>query len=299
MGQYTLLDVSGSAVAPQMPVSVSLSLFLGSRGVRLRACNHHVARFGCATAAGTMCMASGGLSRLRHRTHRQVTRATNSSEFGSARRRVTDSLLVFNAVMFAAQLITKQGLTVWGAKHNASIAKGELWRLITPAFLHGNVVHIVLNSAALNSLGPLVETVSGRGRFLTVYTVAAVAGVTASYLGSPNVSLGSSGAVFGIGGALAVFFYRHREFFGRNSDAVLKNLGQNLAMNMIYGLVAPNIDNWAHMGGLLGGALAAYLLGPKIVQSRPPGSKQPVYSDRPPIGLFATHVKPGGSFAGS
>ena len=54
-------------------------------------------------------------------------------------------------------------------------------------------MHIVLNSAALNSLGPLVETVSGRGRFLTVYTVAAVAGVTASYLGSPNVSLGSSG----------------------------------------------------------------------------------------------------------
>lgn len=129
--------------------------------------------------------------------------------------------------MFAAQLLTKQGLTVWGAKvtnmrllpfslcklqaqsltefthhlltvtyvvqHNASIANGELWRLITPTFLHGNIVHLVLNSAALNNLGPLVETVSGRSRFLTVYTVAAIAGVTASYLGSPHPSLGSSG----------------------------------------------------------------------------------------------------------
>lgn len=54
-------------------------------------------------------------------------------------------------------------------------------------------MHLVLNGAALNNLGPLVETVSGRSRFLAVYTVAAVAGVTASYLGSPHLSLGSSG----------------------------------------------------------------------------------------------------------
>jgi len=78
-------------------------------------------------------------------------------------------------------------------QHNASIANGQLWRLITPTFLHGNIVHLVLNGAALNNLGPLVETVSGRSRFLAVYTVAAVAGVTASYLGSPHLSLGSSG----------------------------------------------------------------------------------------------------------
>ncbi len=52
------------------------------------------------------------------------------------------------------------------------------------------------------------------------------------------------GAIFGIGGALAVFCYRHKEFFGSGGDAVLKSLGQNLAMNVVYGLVAPNIDNW-------------------------------------------------------
>lgn len=53
-----------------------------------------------------------------------------------------------------------------------------------------------------------------------------------------------SGAIFGIGGALAVFCYRHKEFFGGGGDAVLKSLGQNLAMNVVYGLVATNIDNW-------------------------------------------------------
>lgn len=285
-----------------MPVNFSLSSFLSNPRVKLPlkpiCCNHHVGRLGCATAAGTFYIASaGGLSRLRHRAHRRVTRAKSSAEFGAPQRRVTDSLLVFNAIMFAAQLLTKQGLTVWGAKHNASIANGELWRLITPTFLHGNIVHLVLNSAALNNLGPLVETVSGRSRFLTVYTVAAVAGVTASYLGSPHPSLGSSGAIFGIGGALAVFCYRHKEFFGSGGDAVLKSLGQNLAMNVVYGLVATNIDNWAHMGGLLGGALAAYLLGPHMVQSRPPGSKQPVFVDKPPIGLFRT--RPRGSFSGT
>lgn len=285
-----------------MPAHFSLSAFLGrpSLGLPVKplSCNRHVGRLGCATAAGTLYIASaGGLSKLRHRTHRSLTRAKGSSEFGAPQRRVTDSLLVLNAVMFAAQLLTKQGLTAWGAKHNASIANGQLWRLITPTFLHGNIVHLVLNGAALNNLGPLVETVSGRSRFLAVYTVAAVAGVTASYLGSPHLSLGSSGAIFGIGGALAVFCYRHKEFFGSGGDAVLKSLGQNLAMNVVYGLVAPNIDNWAHMGGLLGGAVAAYLLGPRIVKSRPPGSRQPVFIDKPPIGLFRT--QPRGSFSSS
>ena len=78
-------------------------------------------------------------------------------------------------------------------QNNAAIASGQLWRLITPTFLHANVIHLLLNSTALNNLGPLVEAVSLPGRFLAVYTVAAVAAVTASYLGSPSVSLGASG----------------------------------------------------------------------------------------------------------
>ncbi len=60
----------------------------------------------------------------------------------------------------------------------------------------------------------------------------------------PQLVRACPGAIFGIGGALAVFCYRHKEFFGSGGDAVLKSLGQNLAMNVVYGLVAPNIDNW-------------------------------------------------------
>lgn len=86
------------------------------------------------------------------RTHRQVTRATNSSEFGSARRRVTDSLLVFNAVMFAAQLITKQGLTVWGAKvlspqHSVLLCCAESWLMQV----------LLLSAQCINSKGRTVE----------------------------------------------------------------------------------------------------------------------------------------------
>ena len=144
--------------------------------------------------------------------------------FGSEERRVTDSLLVFNAVMFAAQFFSKDAVTAWGIKvfvlhkqsslhlsqdsiltwahchcfccmlqSNVAIAAGQWWRLITPSFLHGNIVHLIINSMALNSLGPTVEIISGRPRFLAAYSTAAVAGVTASYLCSPRLSLGSSG----------------------------------------------------------------------------------------------------------
>lgn len=169
---------------------------------------------------------------------------------------------------------------------NAAIAAGELWRLLTPALLHGNLLHLATNNYALNSLGPLVERVSGRARFISVYTIAAITGTAASYAFTKAPSVGASGAIFGLGGALAVFFYRHKKYFGRASDAVLASLGQSLAINVAMGLVTANVDNWGHAGGLLGGALVAYLLGPRLVVDRPAKGPAVAY-DRPPVGLLA------------
>ena len=81
-----------------------------------------------------------------------------------------------------------------GLQSNAAIASGQWWRLITPAFLHGNLVHLAVNNLSLNNLGPILETVSGRPRFAVIYAVAAVGGCVASYYGCPNkLSLGASG----------------------------------------------------------------------------------------------------------
>lgn len=76
---------------------------------------------------------------------------------------------------------------------NAAIASGQWWRLFTPAFLHGNLVHLAVNNFSLHNLGPMLETVSGRPRFLVVYAVSAVGGCVASYYGTTQVSVGASG----------------------------------------------------------------------------------------------------------
>ena len=76
---------------------------------------------------------------------------------------------------------------------NAAIASGQWWRLFTPAFLHGDLVHLALNNFSLHNLGPILETVSGRPRFAIVYAVSAVGGCVGSYYGTTNLSLGASG----------------------------------------------------------------------------------------------------------
>ena len=76
---------------------------------------------------------------------------------------------------------------------NAAIASGQWWRLFTPAFLHGNLVHLAVNNWSLHNLGPILETFSGRPRFAIVYAVSAVGGCVASYYGTPQLSLGASG----------------------------------------------------------------------------------------------------------
>lgn len=169
---------------------------------------------------------------------------SRTGKFGSPERRVTDSLLVANGLVFLLQMLTRQRLTVWGAKINPAIKAGEWWRLLTPVLLHGNLLHLATNNFALNNLGPLTEQLSGHGRFVAVYVAAGVAGSLASFAFSPAPAVGASGAIFGVGGALAVFFYRHRNYFGKASDQILRQLGQSLALNVGMGFIVSNVDNW-------------------------------------------------------
>ena len=169
---------------------------------------------------------------------------SRTGKFGSPERRVTDALLVANGLVFLLQVLTRQRLTVWGAKINPAIRAGEWWRLVTPMLLHGNLLHLATNNFALNSLGPLTEQLSGHKRFAAVYVAAGVAGSLASFAFSPAPAVGASGAIFGVGGALAVFFWRHRDYFGKASDQVLAQLGQSLALNVGMGFIVANVDNW-------------------------------------------------------
>ena len=147
----------------------------------------------------------------------------------------SQGLLGLNVVMYALQVATKDAVTMLFAKVNPLIAGGQYWRLVSPALVHGNLMHLAVNCYSLWNIAPALEGLTGSPRMLVTYFVAALGGNVASYVMSPNPSLGASGAVFGLGGALAMYFYRNKNVYGRRSDYVLKSLWQTLLINVLYG----------------------------------------------------------------
>jgi membrane associated rhomboid family serine protease len=134
------------------------------------------------------------------------------------------------------------------------VAAGEYYRLLTSAFLHGGIVHLLLNMYALYLFGPQLEAALGRLRFIVLYVVSALGGSALSYAFASPVqpSLGASGAVFGLLGAYLVINRR----LGRDNTGVL----MLLAINLAYGFLVPNIDWRAHVGGLVTGGLVAAVI---------------------------------------
>ena len=153
-------------------------------------------------------------------------------------------------------------VTYYGARISEAINAGQLWRLITPVFLHGSLMHIFFNMYALLSVGTLLERHFGHGRFLLLYFLGAFSGNVLSYLFTQGYSVGASTAVFGLIAAEAIFFYQNRELFGSYARQAISNAVFIIVINLFLGL-APNIDTWGHIGGLLGGAMFAWFAGPK------------------------------------
>jgi rhomboid protease GluP len=150
-----------------------------------------------------------------------------------------------------------------GMKVNEYIMVGQIWRLITPMFLHGSILHIGFNMYALVIIGSGLERRFGHWRFLLLYTLGSFAGNVMSFLISPNPSLGASTAIFGLLGAEMVFFYQNRKLFGSGARRALQNVITVAAINLFIGL-SPGIDNWGHLGGLFGGLIFTWFGGPKL-----------------------------------
>ncbi len=174
------------------------------------------------------------------------------------------TILVYLAQMLSEALLGTDVPAFLGMKINELIVEGQLWRLFTPALLHGSIMHIGFNMYALVVIGSGLERFFGHGRYLLLYLAGAFAGNVLSFLISPNPSLGASTAVFGLLGAQAVFLYRHRELFGNQARAALQNVLVIAGINFVIGL-QPGIDNWGHLGGLLGGLIFTWFGGPKLI----------------------------------
>jgi rhomboid protease GluP len=174
----------------------------------------------------------------------------------------------FAIVIYLVQMVSQNLLGIdypaaLGMKVNESIVNGQLWRLITPMFLHGSILHLGFNMYALFIFGPGLERHYGHGRYLALLVISGFAGNVVSFIFSAAPSLGSSTAIFGLIGAQGVFFYKNRAIFGRMGQRALINILTIAGINLVIGL-SPGIDNWGHIGGLIGGTLFAWFGGPVL-----------------------------------
>ena len=152
----------------------------------------------------------------------------------------------------------------FGAMFGPLIATGEYWRFFTAMFLHANLLHLFFNCFALFIFGRLVEGVYGSARFTAIYLLAGLAGGVLSYMFNKTaIAVGASGAIFGILGAFAAYFVVHRNTLGEMGRRNLTGLATIAAINLAIGLFIPNIDNWAHLGGLVGGFVMGLALAPR------------------------------------
>lgn len=158
----------------------------------------------------------------------------------------------------------------YGLKVNELILQGQWWRLLAPMLLHGSVLHIGFNMYALYVLGPELERHFGHNAFLALFVTSGFAGFVVSFLLTDAPSLGASTAIFGLLAAQGVFVYRNRQIFGVRAGVVLRSIINIAVINLIIGL-SPGIDNWGHFGGLLAGAVFAWLAAPAYkVEGSPP-----------------------------
>jgi len=189
---------------------------------------------------------------------------------------VTRTLLFLNGLIYLFTCLLSLGLNpnseilqFLGWKQNDLILRGEHWRLLSAIFLHANLLHLFFNGYALIILGPETERIYGMLPFMGLYLLAGLAGSVASYAFSPNPSVGASGAIFGLIGGLAIFYYLTRDTFGEFSQKQLQSMVALVFCNLLFGFSAGGvIDNFAHIGGLVGGLLAGAALAPRYVVNR-------------------------------
>ena len=153
-------------------------------------------------------------------------------------------------------------LAKFGANNILLIKNGEIYRLLTCAFLHVGLIHLVVNMYSLRVIGPSVESLIGKGKFVFIYLISAISASLMSlvFVDSNIVSVGASGAIFGLMGALLYFGYHYRLYL---NDAIKTQIIPVILFNLIIGFMMPGIDNGAHIGGLIGGYLATMAIGIK------------------------------------
>ncbi|HUK96005.1 MAG TPA: rhomboid family intramembrane serine protease [Gaiellaceae bacterium] len=192
---------------------------------------------------------------------RRVATGAQRSAFEGTGAIVTKALIALNVLVYLITAFQGSGIDSPGgtlfnkwALFGPLVAKGDWWRLITSTFLHANILHIALNMYFLWFVGSAVEYTLGRGRFLMIYLVSGLAGSAGALVVDPTqVTVGASGAIFGILGAALVLERQRIYVLGGQALALI-------VISLVFSFVFSGISYGGHIGGLIGGVLCTLVL---------------------------------------
>lgn len=178
---------------------------------------------------------------------------------------ITYFIVVLNIIFYIITAILSKNifssdinvLVYMGAKVNQLISYGQYYRLILCMFLHGGIIHLGLNMYALVAIGPLVEKIYGKLKYIFIYFFSGIIASVFSYIFSPSISIGASGAIFGLFGATLIFALKMKN---RINKEFIYSIFSVIAVNLILGFSVANVDNFGHVGGLLGGIVSSLIL---------------------------------------
>jgi membrane associated rhomboid family serine protease len=175
---------------------------------------------------------------------------------------LTNLLVAINVAVYLAELATggdqRGGVVQRSILYGPAVVQGgEWWRVVSGAFLHGSIPHIAFNMFALYQVGNLIEALFGRVRFALLYTIALLGSAAAVlWFNFEQPTLGASGAIFGLFGALVAVGLR----LGKRGRALIGQVVPVVAINLVFTFAVPGISAAGHVGGLITGFLAGLVL---------------------------------------
>lgn len=178
---------------------------------------------------------------------------------------ITYALIIINVLVFILSVFNDSILPMFAVNRELIVNFGQYYRLITGMFLHGSILHLLFNMYALYIIGMQLESFLGKAKYLIVYLLSGIGASMLSIFFSNSFSVGASGAIFGLMGALLYFGYHYRVYL----DSVVKSqIIPLIVLNLILGFTLSGIDNWAHIGGLVSGILATMAVGVKYKSTK-------------------------------
>jgi membrane associated rhomboid family serine protease len=186
-------------------------------------------------------------------------------------RLVTNILIGINVAVYLILAFLSRSMNIdpnvlltAGAQYGPLVAHGEYWRIFTAMFLHFNIFHIGLNMLSLFFIGTAVEVFYGKWRYLVIYLASGIVGGIVTQILTPDaLAAGASGAIFGVFGALGVFYLVNRRAMGAYGQGAIMNWVFWLGLNLVFGFSNTGIGIWDHIGGLVAGMAIAAILMPK------------------------------------